>query len=128
MIRRLVFLALVLCQLNITQSANPTRNNMAFIRGPASFLRLRRNAVCNLRCSTDTAEGKNGIANKVALVALGCPKNTVDAEVPSKPRLMPACDARGSRHRIPDFCLSQVMLGDLQKRGFSIVRQPAGAS
>jgi ribosomal protein S12 methylthiotransferase len=43
---------------------------------------------------------KNGVANKVALVALGCPKNTVDAEV---------------------------MLGDLQKRGFSIVRQPKDA-
>ena len=27
------------------------------------------------------AESKNGVANKVALVALGCPKNTVDAEV-----------------------------------------------
>jgi len=36
----------------------------------------------------------------VALVALGCPKNTVDAEV---------------------------MLGDLQKRGFTIVRQPKDA-
>jgi hypothetical protein len=43
---------------------------------------------------------KNGVANKVALVALGCPKNTVDAEV---------------------------MLGDLQKRGFTIVRQPKDA-
>jgi ribosomal protein S12 methylthiotransferase len=42
----------------------------------------------------------NGIANKVALVALGCPKNTVDAEV---------------------------MLGDLKKKGFQIVRQPRDA-
>jgi len=43
---------------------------------------------------------KNGVANNVALVALGCPKNTVDAEV---------------------------MLGDLQKRGFKIQRKPQDA-
>ena len=42
---------------------------------------------------------KNGVASKIALVALGCPKNTVDAEV---------------------------MLGDLKKRGFDIVRRPRG--
>jgi len=43
---------------------------------------------------------KNGVANKVALVALGCPKNTVDAEV---------------------------MLGDLQSKGFEIVRHASDA-
>ena len=47
-----------------------------------------------------TGAAPNGVANKVALVALGCPKNTVDAEV---------------------------MLGDLQKKGFKIVRQPRDA-
>jgi ribosomal protein S12 methylthiotransferase len=47
-----------------------------------------------------TGAAPNGVANKVALVALGCPKNTVDAEV---------------------------MLGDLQKKGFQIVRQPRDA-
>ena len=56
----------------------------------------------SVRCSSTISNDKksNGIANKVALVALGCPKNTVDAEV---------------------------MLGDLKKRGFSIVRRPEDA-
>ena len=126
---RSAFLLLVaICHSSISESANPSRN-MAFLRGPpASFLRLRGNAVSSLRCSTSTAEGKNGIANKVALVALGCPKNTVDAEVRARARFL----CKGYRMRLKSdspclFCLSQVMLGDLQKRGFSIVRQPAGA-
>jgi len=57
---------------------------------------------CSLRSLQAVATGAapNGVANKVALVALGCPKNTVDAEV---------------------------MLGDLQKKGFEIVRQPRDA-
>jgi len=51
-------------------------------------------------CAVAASAAPNGVANKVALVALGCPKNTVDAEV---------------------------MLGDLQKKGFQIVRQPRDA-
>ena len=59
----------------------------------------KRGALRSLR-AVATGAAPNGVANKVALVALGCPKNTVDAEV---------------------------MLGDLQKKGFQIVRQPRDA-
>lgn len=60
---------------------------------------VARGGVAALR-AVATGAAPNGVANKVALVALGCPKNTVDAEV---------------------------MLGDLQKKGFEIVRQPRDA-
>ncbi|KAJ1488245.1 hypothetical protein T484DRAFT_1784023 [Baffinella frigidus] len=45
-------------------------------------------------------EPERAVASKVALVSLGCPKNVVDAEV---------------------------MLGDLQKKGFKVVRKPRDA-
>jgi hypothetical protein len=104
------------------ETARPTA---AFVAGPCAPLRLRSSftsaaaghcaqrpaalagrgrrhahaALPTLR-AVATSPAPNGVANKIALVALGCPKNTVDAEV---------------------------MLGDLQKQGFEIVRQPRDA-
>jgi len=66
---------------------------------PRARALVKRGALRSLR-AVATGAAPNGVANKVALVALGCPKNTVDAEV---------------------------MLGDLQKKGFQIVRQPRDA-
>ena len=104
-----------------------------------SMLRGETSAATMMTLAKD-AESKNGVANKVALVALGCPKNTVDAEVgdflfsapflPKVPVATRACRqaaACASQNTLPDHTQMQVMLGDLQRKGFDIVRKPAGA-
>jgi hypothetical protein len=126
-VRQLAKIMLPLALMAVLATAPGTQGNSRATNTPAAFaspfVALRQPAVssrwshsararlslppkgdkrCGLRVlqAVVTNPGQNGVANKVALVALGCPKNTVDAEV---------------------------MLGDLQKKGFEIVRKPRDA-
>ena len=102
MISKCLVYSLVLCF--VTPSICFAPISSLLTRGRLDIHQQRRHHALRratpLKMTADNEPRKNGVANKVALVALGCPKNTVDAEV---------------------------MLGDLQKRGFSIVRQPKDA-